>query len=168
MSILLLAILTTGSCIKERVSGGDVKVGDIVPAFSAEGMDGNSFNSASFTGKRSLLVLFVTTCSDCQRELPLIEWIWGEVKDNPQVQVLAISREEERSVVHTYWELEDIGKGKTKFTIPVYLDPNREIFSKFATSTVPRIYIVNDRSVVEWMAIEDLDISKEELLGKLL
>ena len=138
----------------------DIEVGDRVPQFSAEGLDGTSFNSTSFTGKRSLLVLFVTTCPDCRRELPQIEWVRSQTKDNPNILMAAISREEEKSVVQDFWESEG-------FSIPVYLDPDRSIFSKFAGSTVPRIYIINKSGVVEWMAIENLIISQEELLAKL-
>ena len=98
VSVILLSILlVVTSCFKDGKPIDNLKVGDTVPSFSAESVatGGNSLDSSSFTSKRSLLVLFVTTCSDCRRELPLIEWVWDEVKYNPAIQVVAISRGEE-------------------------------------------------------------------------
>jgi|GEM_PF-202051 len=159
--IIISALFTISSCIGDDEVVNNIVVGDHVPVFSAEGVDGTYFDSAEFTGKRSLLVLFATTCSDCRRELPLIEWIWNSVKDDQGIFVVAISREEEKGVVQGYWE-------SANLSMPAYLDPDRSIFSKFATATVPRIYIINEAGVIEWMAIEELDISKEELLFRLL
>ena len=161
--ILLIVLSLTISCIRDKKMNNniDVEEGDRIPQFSAVGIDGSNFNSASFTGKRSLLVLFVTTCPDCQRELPVINRIYDIVKDNPDILVLGISRGEDRSVIQDYWA--DAG-----FSIPAYLDPDRSVFDKFANSTIPRIYIIDENGIVEWMAIEKLEITEEALLAKLL
>jgi len=161
--MVFFTLFITASCISDDSSEiiNHINIGDSVPKFSIEGVAGGSFNSTSFTGKRSLLVLFVTTCPDCQRELPVVNRIYDIVKDNPDILVLGISRGEDRSVIQEYWA--DAG-----FSIPAYLDPDRSVFDKFANSTIPRIYIIDENGIVEWMAIEKLEITEEALLAKLL
>jgi len=160
--IALFVSLITISCIGDDNDDiiNYVGIGDSVPVFSAEGVDGGSFSSISFTGKRSLLVLFATTCPDCQRELPIINRIYDAVKDDPNILVLGISRAEDRSAIQEYWVT-------AVFSIPAYLDPDRSIFDKFANSTIPRIYIIDENGVIEWMAIEKLMITEAQLLAKL-
>ena len=158
--IILVAAI---SCLDDETDKvvNYVNIGDRVPEFVAEGVNGGSFDSKSFSGKRSLLVLFGTYCPDCHRELPVINRIYDSVKDNPDILIVGISREQERSVVQEYWESEG-------FSFPAYLDSDRSIFNKFANSTIPRIYIIDENGTIEWMAIEKLEIPETELLAKLL
>jgi len=152
------------SCIKEDDSSAEVinyvEVGDLVPDFSVSDGIGNTFSSSFFVGKRSLLVLFSTTCGDCQRELPKVNKIWEELRDDPFYRVITIAREQNKEITDMYWNDED-------FTMPKYLDPDRSVFSLFASSTIPRLYIINEEGVIEWMAIEVLTITSEELLAKI-
>jgi len=152
------------SCIKEDESSTEVinsvEVGDLVPDFNVSDGIGNTFNSSFFIGKRSLLVLFSTTCGDCQRELPKVNRIWEELRDDPFYKVITIAREQNKEITDKYWMDED-------FTMPKYLDPDRSVFSLFANSTIPRLYIINEEGVIEWMAIEELTITPEELLEKI-
>jgi len=152
------------SCIKEENSSEEiinyVEVGNLIPDFNVPDGEGNTFNSFLFVGKRSLLVLFSTTCGDCQRELPKVNIIWNEVKDDSSYRVVTIAREQNKEVTDEYW-------AKVGFTMPKYLDEDRSVFSLFANSTIPRLYIIDEKGRVEWMEIETLTITTEELLEKL-
>jgi peroxiredoxin len=165
--ILLFSAIVAAfvSCIKEGDDIPDeiinyVGVGDAVPAFTVDDDKGGTFSSSGFAGKRSLLVLFVSTCGDCQKVLPVINnEVWPWVKDNPGYQLITISRDEPAQEVASHW-------ADNKYTMPAYLDPGRKVFSLFANRTIPRLYIINEERVIEWMAVEKLDISSGELIDK--
>ena len=136
-----------------------VDVGGLVPTFEVSDGDGNTFSSSDFIGKRSLLVLFETVCPDCGRVLPDIDkYVWSALKDDSDYLLVTISRGEAAEVVNKYW-------ADNKFTMPQYLDPGRQVFSKFASSTIPRLYIINKEGIIEWKAIEELNISIDELIS---
>lgn len=158
VSLLLL------SCIKDDADSEGminyVSVNDHVPTFAVEDTAGNKFSSKQFVGKNSLLVFFGTYCPDCKKVLPVIEEVWTELKDDPRYQLIAISRGEEENVVSEYWE-------SNRFTMPFYLDPDKQVFSLFANNTIPRIYIVSPDNVVTWMSVESLELSAKELISKI-
>jgi peroxiredoxin len=136
-----------------------VEVDDPIPDFTVSDGEGHSFHSSEFKGKRSLLILYNTECPDCGKVLPNIDAIvWPAIKDNPGYSLITVSREEKAETVKAYW-------AKNRFTMPTYLDPHRNVFSLFANNTIPRLYIINDEGVVEWMAIGKLNISYEKLIA---
>ncbi len=161
----VLSLLALSACIKEELPDEPgvvnyVTVGDEVPSFTVSDGAGGTFTSASFTGKRSLLVFFHTGCGDCQRELPKVNALWKTLQGEEGYQVIAIAREEKLSSVAVYWN-----SSKNKFTMPFYLDTDRSVFSLFANSMIPRLYIIDSYGIVQWMAIETLgDMTDKELL----
>ena len=51
--------------------------------------------------------------------------------------------------------------------MPFYLDPDEKVFSLFANSTIPRVYLVNRDNIVTWMAVEQMNLSTEQLIQKI-
>lgn len=133
------------SCVKDDdVTVNRINPGDAVPPFVVAAPDGTIFNSSSFVGKRSLLLLFASWCPACQDELPYIEEVWQHFRDDADVLVVPLSRNEEAAAVEAYWQ-------ENSFEMPVFLDPGRVIFDKFANQTVPRIYLIDSSGVVSEM-----------------
>ncbi len=160
MSCIVLILCILCACVKEGLPDGnsDIQFGDRVPVFTVNDGQGNSFSSVLFTGKRSLLVLFHTGCKDCRRELPVVNEVYEALKGDENCQVVTIAREESRASVLAYWE------GQS-FSMPFFLDPDRAVFSLFATSTIPRFYLIDAAGIVQWLAIETLDgMTAAELL----
>jgi peroxiredoxin len=166
--LLFLAIIApVVSCIKEGDDIPDevinyVEAGDAVPVFTVSDDKGGTFSSSGFAGKRSLLLLFVSSCGDCRKVLPVLNnEVWPRIKDNPDYQLITISRDEPAQEVAGHW-------AENTYTMPVYLDPGRKVFSLFANRTIPRLYIINEEGIVEWMAVEKPGISPEELISKVV
>jgi cytochrome oxidase Cu insertion factor (SCO1/SenC/PrrC family) len=159
---LLTAVLFTG-CVTETGGGsGDiVKIGDPVPQFSVTNADGNGtteFSQADFVGKRSMILFFRTVCPDCQREFPKIFAAWSALKDTPDFQLIAISREETAQTVASYWNSVDDNKPSFE-GMPYYLDPDAIAFCSFAEKTVPRLYLVGTDGKIQYIGIEDFDFA---------
>lgn len=166
ISILLLSSILSFSCIKDDIETPDpdsslIMEGDKVPVFTVHDGKGGSFSTADLTDKRTLLVFFTTTCGDCQRELKeKIGPVYQTVKEEKQCQVIAIARAQDRETIDEYWS-------KNNLTIPTYLDPVREVYALFAKSTIPRLYVINEEGIVEWMAIEVVSETVEEVIDLL-
>lgn len=163
--IYTLLSLLLASCIGE---GGEediatvnyIEVSDTVPPFTVSDGEGNTFSSASFRGKRSLLVLYHTGCDDCQRALPVVNEVWEALRGDPDYLIVTISRDEPAETVRRFWT-------DNSFTLPTYLDPGRQVFNLFANQTIPRLYLIDRESTVTWMAVETLPLDAEGLLRML-
>lgn len=135
---------TSQSCISEGEPDGPVlNVGDQLPDFSVTLFDGVVVSNNSLRGKTGMIVFFNTECSDCQKELPVIEQLWQQYKDNTQVQIIAIAREESAEEIGAYWTEHNL-------TIPFSPQENRDVFHLFASSGIPRIFIANPEGTITY------------------
>lgn len=148
MSVKLLLFMisiigcTTQACISEGESDGPVvNVGDQLPNFSVSLFDGTIVSNNTLRGKTGMIVFFNTECSDCQKELPVVEQLWQQYKDNPEIQIVAIAREESAEEIETYWNEHNL-------TIPFSPQDNRDVFHLFAASGIPRIFVSNPEGII--------------------
>ena len=134
----ICAFLWAG-CVAEPVSTG-IQPGDRIPAFKLEMNDGSSLSSDDLLGMPSLIVLFHTSCGDCQRTLPQVQLAYERFGD--RVRFVAISRAEPAAEIRSWWK----GNG---ITLPFSAQEDRQVYELFAASRIPRIYIANSNGVVE-------------------
>lgn len=118
--ILLIVIQSTNE--KEYI----VKVGDYSPDFQMELITGDTVKLSEFRGKVIMLQFTASWCGVCRKEMPFIENdIWQKNKNNPDFVLLAIDRDEPLKTVIDF-------ANSIPISYPIGLDPNAEIFSKFA------------------------------------
>ena len=73
ISVILLTLfaLLFSSCVKDKDQEGEIEnyieAGDKLPDFTVKNAAGEELNSEELEGQVTLLVFFVTTCSDCER-----------------------------------------------------------------------------------------------------
>lgn len=135
--LLIFAAATvffSSSCIRENTpEGADLQPGDRIPEFSVTMSDGSVAGTETLGGKVSLIVFFHTGCPDCREELPVIQKIYDNY--SPGVNVCCISREESATDIASYWD-------EAGFTMPYSAQEDRRIYSLFARTGVPRVYVV--------------------------
>ena len=136
------------SCLDERTPEDDetslIRVGDRLPAFRVRLMDGTWLSADSLMGCRSVVVLFNTGCRDCQQELPIVDSLFRDHDDEPDVRFVAIAREEEAETIWDFWDAHDMA-------LPFAAQADRSIYNLFATSVIPRIYLSGSDGVVRYM-----------------
>ena len=129
-----------------------VKVGDHVPLFTVQTVDSDgvlgTFSTEWLTGE-TVIVLFHTTCSDCQRELPRLNDYYLQHRSDEGFQMVAISRAERAESVAAFWKEQGL-------SIPYSAQTDRSIYELFASSIIPRVYFCSSVGLVTRIYIEKL------------
>lgn len=114
-----------------------VKISDQVPSFEFEKSPGVIQNISESKGKLVLITFFATWCGPCIKELPFIQSeIFDKYKNNPDFELIILGRE------HNWDEVSKFKKDN-KFTMPFYPDPERKIYSRFASQFIPRNFLIS-------------------------
>lgn len=148
MFLFLICAGMVGMGMNAREEDRDalVKKGDLVPEFVVEMFDGKKMDIKDLRGKVVLINFWATWCPPCQEELKRVEKeILERFKDRDLVY-LPISREDTREQMARFRE-------KHGYAFPMGLDPNREIFSKFAKSGIPRNFLVDGEGRIVYVGL---------------
>lgn len=162
---LFLTVFLICGCISESFdkdhSGSKLSVGDTLPPFSAVTASQDTITRELAQGKTLVILFFHTECSDCQKELPVVEQVYRELQNDSLWQLICIGREEAADKVLRYWN-------QNGLTMPVSPQKDRLIYDRFAYSGVPMLYVVNAQSVICALYDDQHMTSYEELKNQIL
>ena len=140
-TLFIALIVCISGCIGEKDEPEwHLQPGDVLPPFEVTTIEGVKVGSADSYKAELIIVFFNTTCPDCQRELPILQRQYEENLSFPESersQYICISREEGTADVEQYWS-------ENHFTLPVSAQNDRNIYSKFASIGIPRIFYAKD------------------------
>ena len=156
---LLTAVLSLVSCIKEKQTGADLSVGDMIPDFTVEVSDGTTLTGAQLRDGVSCIVFFTTICPDCRETLPHVQRLYDEYADKG-VRFAIISREDGYESVSTYWM-------EQGFTMPYSAQSDRTVYELFARTRVPRVYICRHGEIKQIFTDQPSNPSYEALKAAL-
>lgn len=142
-------------CILEKDSGADLKVGDHLPDFSVKMNDGRVVTDGDLIGGISCVVLFHTSCPDCQNTLPSIQRLYDEYAPET-VRFALISREEGAEEIESYWI-------EMSYNMPYSAQESRKVYNKFASSRIPRVYISDKDGIIRYIYTDNPIPSYDEL-----
>lgn len=125
-----------------------VNEGDNAPLFSATLLDGTAVSLADYRGEYMMLILFSHTCPDCKTLLDDLH------SGDMAMTVLAVGRDATTTQLQEYCS-------KNGYTVDMIADNNRAIFNLYATTYVPRVYIIDPQGVIEKMYIESYPEKQE-------
>lgn len=123
---------------------GDIAiVGQKAPSFSGEATNGTRVTLDDHSGKVILLDFFATWCGPCMIEMPHLEKDVWQANRSANFTVIAVGRE------HSVEEL--IKWNETAhLTFTIVGDPKREIYSKYATQSIPRCYVIGKDGFIKY------------------
>ena len=148
----------------EVMDADSLVVGDQLPAFEVTMNDGSVVRTADLKGQPSVVVLFSVDCPDCRHELPEVQKLWdrsrqGELTGNGKpLPIVLIARKNTVEDIEPFWKF-------SEFTLPYSPQPDRKVYSRFAPSRIPRIYI-SDASATIRVAYADTGMPTAETLAK--
>ncbi len=144
--VTLAAVVMLASC---KGKSNELEAGDVMPAFRVN----DSISSDQFKDKFVLVVFFATWCPGCAEELPYIQHIYSKYKDSKQIEILPVAREQNSDDIQKMWQ-------EQSYTMPAYPDPERKIYSVFASKTIPRTYLFTPTGV---LVFKSIGFSTEEM-----
>lgn len=143
-----------------------VKLGDAAPSFSITDTSGVEFVLDDLRGKVVLVAFFATWCGPCLGELPHIQKLWDDNRENDDFALIAIAigREDTDESVTAF-------RANHVYTFPMASDPERASYSLFAAELIPRTYLVSADATIRFTSAgfyeEDMARLRKELAKQL-
>ena len=137
-------------------------VGKPAPDFELTSIGGTPFHTVDLRGKVIVLNFFAIWCGPCQMELPHLQAIWNEFRNDGDFRMLVVGREESDDSVKAFQQ-------KNGFTFPLASDPDKSAYNKFASQSIPRTYLISRQGTIIYQCTgfyEDEVIKLEKLLSR--
>ena len=136
---------TTTVALQEE-SGPKADVGDVMPPYSAESLEGKSFNLASDKGSVVLVNVWATWCAPCRYEIPELQAMHQKYAGRG-FKVIGVS-------------VDNTGVGDVKqfvadnkMTYPILLDPDARVAKVLGTTVLPTSVIIGRDGRIVWRKI---------------
>lgn len=123
-----------------------VKVGQEAPDFTVTMLDGSEYKLSDLKGKVVMLNFWATWCPPCRQEFMRMQTDVVDRFAGKDFVLLAASREEDRETVAGFME-------KQGYKFNVGLDPERKIYSLYASNYIPRNFIIDKKGNVAWASV---------------
>lgn len=116
-----------------------------IPNVQLENLDGKRVNIQSLTKTDNVTVLsfWATWCMPCLKELDAISEVYPQWKEETNVELIAISTDDARTVRR----VKPLINGKD-WDYTVLLDTNHDLKRRFNITTIPHVVVVKNNKVV--------------------
>ena len=179
MRTLLMAviILITHLVLFAQLDQDPLCIGCEGPTFSLPSLDQEYVSLRDFCGKKLrkpwinktkyivVLSFFATWCEPCKKEIPHLEKLMQEFKDQP-IKFFLIDVGEEREKILDF-------TGERNVAIPILMDRYQKTSERYDALTLPRLYVLDQDGLIQrkqkgFTNPEDFEIEMKELITLLL
>ena len=162
-SLLILFVLAVfHSCISDdsdkESQGANLVVGDSLPVFQVTMNDGSTIRTSDLLGDVSVVVFFSVDCGDCRVELPEVQRLWDRQMGVP---IVLIARENSAEAIEAFWQ-------QAQLTMPYSPQSDREVYSLFASSRIPRIYICDAQGIIRFSHTDNAMPTAEQMVDEIM
>lgn len=162
--LLSLLVLTANAAWEQPKLGHRLTpVSKPVPApdFSLQDMDETVYRLNDFRGKVVMINFWATWCPPCRREMPSMERVYQQLKDNDFV-VLAINQMEDPDHVFAYTGQLDVDP-----TFPLLFDSDSSVSQAFQVKGLPTTYLIDKQGTIRFRAIGGREFDHPEVLKQI-
>ncbi len=152
MRRLMMALLLTAACAQSQKASEPAKTTDSksspatkstaakLPDFTLETIDGSQFTLSDHVGRDVIVMSFwATWCGPCKVELPHLDALYNEEKENGLV-IVALAMDEPTTVAEVAPTAQRLG-----LTMPVALDTNQRAVALYNRSRSAPMTVVIDK-----------------------
>lgn len=109
--------------------------------FALYNLDGEEIRLEDFRGKVVFLNFWATWCGPCRMEMPAMERLYGEFRDQ-NFAMLAVSIDHE--------DAEVVAEFANSFglSFPILLDPGESVSSMYGVHSIPTTYLINSDGIL--------------------
>ncbi|MBA7647250.1 Thiol-disulfide oxidoreductase ResA [subsurface metagenome] len=108
--------------------------------FELESIKGRTISLSSLKGKVVFLNFWATWCPPCRAEMPSMELLYKELKDEG-FEILAVNLQEDKKQVQKF--VDDFG-----LTFPVVLDKTGRIGTAYGARSIPITYLIDKSGII--------------------
>ncbi len=123
------------------------QAGFLAPDFTLNTMDGQAYTLSELRGKAVLINLWATWCPPCRAEMPAIEKVYQEYKDQGFI-VLAVNAANQDDAAAVTPFLDQYG-----LTFPVVLDVSGDASAKYQLRSLPSSYFIDRQGIIREVII---------------
>ena len=143
--VILLAVFLLSACNDSSQQPQQVQQGSLVgkaaPALTLTDMQGRQVSLAQFHGKVVILNFWATWCPPCREEMPSMEKLYQDYKEQGLV-LLAVNIEENgKQAVSTFLQ-------KRPYSFPILLDSDNVAQNTFGVFRFPESFIIDRNGVI--------------------
>lgn len=122
---VIVLVFFSLSVISQNNRGYRVEVGDDIPDFDLNMLDGTTVNINDYKGKVVVLQFTASWCSVCRKEMPFLEKEVWQPNKNKDFVLIAVDLKESPEKVKRYIQ-------KTRITYSVAIDSDGSVFNLFS------------------------------------
>lgn len=158
--LLLVCMLFTTGCA-EQTEGSALVIGDQLPLFTVQKLQGGEVSSDTFAGKWVILNVWATWCGPCRQELPSLQRLSDRL-DATQWRVIGLALETDGHAVREYLAEKKIGYDN-------YLDAGAKIDQQVLGLVVlPATYVIGPDGRIREVVLGDRAWDSEAMMRHLM
>lgn len=131
-------IETTSSSFDTADSSTGTQIGERLPNFTLNALDGKEVSLTDFRGTPVLVNFWATWCSFCVDEMPDLQRAF----EKGDVVVLGVNRAE------TLEKQRDFVENNLKITYPILLDPSDSLARAFGVAIMPTTFVLDREGII--------------------
>ncbi|MBI2333385.1 MAG: TlpA family protein disulfide reductase [Chloroflexi bacterium] len=142
-----LWIVLSGETGETTVKAAAPQAGFPAPDFTLKTAEGKTYTLSEFKGQAVLVNVWATWCPPCEAEMPAIEKMYKEYKDQGFV-VLAINSTFQDDPTEIAPFVDDHG-----LTFPILLDETSDVSRAYQVRSLPSSYFINRQGIITEVVI---------------
>jgi len=126
-----------------------------LPELNLPGLDARTWTNANYQGKTTLVYLWASWCGPCWPHLPVVQALYNEIKDRPDIQVVGLSIDDDPEKLRAFMREKNytfpvmVGKAYVEQLLPHPILGQTWIVDKTGSVRIQRLVNANNTQKAE-------------------